>query len=157
MKIRHSAKAIIIKNGKLLVTENKDNFGTFYLLPGGGQKHGEDLHQALKRECYEEIGIRVEPKELIYLREYIGKNHEFHAFDGDVHKIEYIFLCKPASEDEPQAGRRPDQYQTGVTWLPLADLMDYRFYPKAACPLITERFYIKEHIDEQPVYLGDVN
>ncbi len=91
MHIRNSAKAIIIKEDKVLLTKNQDNEGYFYLFPGGGQEHGETLHQALRRECLEEVGYEVEVNELLHIREYIGKNHEYASFDFNVHQIEYYF------------------------------------------------------------------
>jgi len=45
-QIRNSAKAIIIKDGKLLCTKNKNKFGIFYLLPGGGQEPFETIIEA---------------------------------------------------------------------------------------------------------------
>lgn len=64
MGIRNSAKAVIVKDGKLLTIKLHENGGTYYILPGGGQKHGENLHQALTRECREELGAEVEIGEL---------------------------------------------------------------------------------------------
>ncbi|MDF2682566.1 MAG: hydrolase [Brevibacillus sp.] len=40
--IRNSAKAVITQNEKILLTKNRDEFGFFYLFPGGGQDHGEE-------------------------------------------------------------------------------------------------------------------
>ncbi|YCI79744.1 hypothetical protein M1D47_21395 [Bacillus sp. R1-10] len=38
------------------------------------------MHNALLRECMEEVGEEVEIGELLHIREYIGKNHEhFHS------------------------------------------------------------------------------
>ncbi|WP_460011961.1 NUDIX domain-containing protein [Lysinibacillus sp. CTST325] len=54
-----------------------------------GQEHGETFHTTLKRECIEEIGLNIDIKELLHIREYIGKNHEYAEFDFDVHQIEY--------------------------------------------------------------------
>lgn len=51
MHIRNSAKAVILKDSKILLTRNIDNEGVFYLFPGGGQDHGETLTEAVKREC----------------------------------------------------------------------------------------------------------
>lgn len=58
--IRNSVKAIIIMNGEILLTKNQDPEGFFYLFPGGGQEHGETFHEALQRECLEEIGSSVQ-------------------------------------------------------------------------------------------------
>lgn len=57
--IRNSAKALIIVDGKLLCTKNEDQWGFFYLLPGGGQNPGENLWDALRRECREEIAAEI--------------------------------------------------------------------------------------------------
>lgn len=66
MGIRNSAKAIVVKEGKLLTIKMHENGGTYYILPGGGQEHGENLHQALERECKEELGAEVEIRELLF-------------------------------------------------------------------------------------------
>ena len=44
------------------------------VLPGGGQKHSETLHQALKREVFEEISAKVKIGKLLHIREYFQKN-----------------------------------------------------------------------------------
>lgn len=44
MGIRNSAKAVIIQEGKLLAIKKQDKEGYYYILPGGGQEHGENLH-----------------------------------------------------------------------------------------------------------------
>jgi|GEM_PF-931201 len=52
---RVSIKAIIRNNkGEILVVKEK---GSSWSFPGGGLDHGETLHQALKRELYEEARI----------------------------------------------------------------------------------------------------
>lgn|GEM_PF-2761513 len=56
--LRNSAKAIIIDDGHIFLVKNMDYLGSFYLLPGGGQKAGENFHEALKRECKEFPSIR---------------------------------------------------------------------------------------------------
>ncbi|MFC8564102.1 NUDIX domain-containing protein [Peribacillus frigoritolerans] len=68
MSIRNSAKAIIICGDKVLITKNQDNEGYFYLFPCGGQEHGETIHNALIRECIEEVGKEVEIGELLHIR-----------------------------------------------------------------------------------------
>ena len=68
-KIRNSAKALIIKDGKMLVNKINDNGDIFYTMPGGGQETEELLPEAVKREVAEEMGIEVEPKSLVFVVE----------------------------------------------------------------------------------------
>ena len=75
--IRNSAKAIIIEGNKLLAIKLVDEEGYWYCLPGGGQEPGEALHDALRRECREEIDAEIEIGDLRFVRDYIGKNHEY--------------------------------------------------------------------------------
>ena len=65
--IRTAARALIILNGKLLAIKMRDRSGIFYILPGGGQRHGETLREGLMRECLEEIGTDVKVGELLYV------------------------------------------------------------------------------------------
>jgi len=62
--IRNSAKAIIIRDNNLLVIKNRSEGSDWYILPGGGQNHGESLVAALKRECLEEASINVAPGDI---------------------------------------------------------------------------------------------
>lgn len=84
--VRNSAKAVIVQDDKLLAIKKQDKDGYSYILPGGGQEHGENLHLTLKRECIEEINDNVEIGDLIFIREYIGENHEHFEFDSEVHQ-----------------------------------------------------------------------
>ncbi|WEG19239.1 NUDIX domain-containing protein (plasmid) [Alkalihalophilus pseudofirmus] len=156
MNIRNSAKAIIVNSDrdKVLLTKNKDEEGFFYLCPGGGQEHGETLLEALKRECIEEVGFHIQIGELLHIREYIGKNHEYSTFDYDVHQVENYFVCElkenKINQIEPI---NPDSHQVGIEWVLVNDLLEYRLYPKEI------RKYIVKHFNKEkaPVYLGDVN
>ena len=151
-KIRNSIKAIIVRDGALLVTKNRDDDGVFYLLPGGGQRHGETMEEALARECREEIGVKVKMFDIVYIREYRGRNHEFAEHDSWVHQIEFMFRCEIADDAEPSNGTEPDSFQEGVLWVPLEELAEYRLYPA----VLKEVLNGKEGQEGQR-YLGDVN
>ena len=90
----------------------------------------------------------------MFIREYIGKNHEYSASDFQVHAIEFMFLCSLKERNENvKNGISPDVGQIGVEWLPLAELLQYRLYP------IKMRKYLIGYIngEKPPTYLGDIN
>lgn len=155
--IRNSAKALIIRDGHLLVNrmENRPPDSHWFIVPGGGQEPGETLDETLRRECREEIGVNVQVQGLRLVRDYIGSNHEFAEFDSG-HGVEFMFVCSLGDGVEPGLGPVPDSgprsRQVGVEWLPIDRLEQFPLYPKALRPLLRD-------IDNpaQPVYLGDVN
>ena len=151
---RVSAKAIIIRNGALLAIEKRDDLGPYFILPGGGQEQGESLHDAVKRECLEELNADVYVGELLFARDYIGKNHEFAAFDGDVHCLEVMFRCSVPSDYVAGEGSVPDEGQVGVRWLPLDGVDIQRLYPKLLRPILADS--AGDAAPRDP-YLGDVN
>jgi len=150
---RNSCKAVVFDGDNVLLTRNRDRMGEFHLLPGGGQRMGETLHEAVRRETAEETGWLVDPGRLLLVRDYIGAHHEFAGEDGDVHQVELMFAAGLLERVEGWEPVR-DAWQTGVEWLPLARLEEVRIYPSVLCellPLLASGDY------EGPVYLGDVN
>lgn len=148
--IRVCAKAVIVHGDRLLVLACRDSVGDYYLLPGGGQDKFEPLAEALRRECREEIGTDVEVGELLFVRDYIGRNHEFAAEHGEAHAVELMFACRVPEDYVPHSGAVPDPGQLTVTWLPLDQLSQARLYPAALRPLLAARAVGAR-------YLGDVN
>lgn len=150
--IRNSVKAIILKDHRLLTIKKHDDEGFYYLLPGGGQEPGEDFLMTLTRECREEIGAEIVVGDIRYIREYIGKHHEFSHVDADVHQVEFMFLCELKAGTDVQEGSVPDQDQIGIEWLPLETLESYRLYPRALRPILAAGKNA-----EVPIYWGDIN
>ncbi len=148
--IRPAAKALIVRDGRLLTTVNRGGNAVYYLLPGGGQEPGESLADCVRRECREEVG------DLRFVRDYIGRNHEFAAQDEHAHVLELMFECRLLTEpaDGVAGGSLPDVNQTGVAWLPLARIEEYPLYRRA----------LRRHLRAwgttrapAPVYVGDIN
>ena len=150
--IRTAARALIILQGKLLAIKMRDHSGIFYILPGGGQHHGETLVQGLQRECLEEIGTDVEVGELLYVREYIGKNHQFSKDHRSFHQLESVFRCSLPNPNGIGPGTEHDKKQIGVEWVPLDELHEHRLLPEVIKP-----FFTKEGFEPSSNYLGDVN
>lgn len=148
--IRNSAKAVIIQNGRILLTKNADREGFFYLFPGGGQEKYEELKDTLVRECVEEIGCDVQVKDIMFIREYIGKNHQFAEWDADVHQMEFYFECEMEPKECVSNGNNPDEAQVGVEWIELKRLSEIRVYPDSLVKPLMEGI-------RTPRYLGDTD
>ncbi len=141
-RIRNSAKALIIKDGKMLATKIKDNGDIFYIMPGGGQETDELLPEAVKREVAEEIGIEIQPKSLEFVVEGL-KGESFH-------RIDLVFLCEYIGKIE-KAELHGDHNQIGFEWLPIENLMNTPLYPSKLRSQII-RLY---HNEKTQVYLGN--
>ena len=149
--MRPAIKALIVRDGALLVTVNSHWTPLFYLLPGGGQQFGESMREAVVRECREEIGAEVEVGEVAFVRDYIGSRHEFAEQDSHYHQIEVVFWATLAPGVEPAHGAGGDTFQTGIRWVPLDELDDAPLWPQAL------KGWLRTDPVERPTYLGDVN
>ncbi|MCM2266384.1 MAG: NUDIX domain-containing protein [Elusimicrobiales bacterium] len=149
-KVRISAKAIVIRKGRLLLMRAADRQGTYYLLPGGGQKNGETLHEAVVRECAEETGLLVQPGQPRYIRDYVARHHEFARWDASFHQVEIMFPCEFIKRIG--APHEPDARQTGISWVATSRLGKIRLYPSLLKILIAPDGRLRG-----PLYLGDSN
>jgi 8-oxo-dGTP diphosphatase len=152
-KARNSCKAVIIEDNQILTIKKIDGDEVYHVLPGGGQEFGEQFIETVSRECFEEIGVR--PKkvgDILFIREYIGKNHDFPKNHKDVHQVEYMFLCEINKQDIKK-GIGEDMGQIGIEWIPITQLLELNFYPKK---LVNELIkYV--HNENTRIYLGDIN
>lgn len=143
-------KAVIVRDDRLLTVVKRYEEDIVHILPGGSQEQGETLDAALRRECEEEIGATVSVERLLFVREYIGANHEHATSDRDLHIVDIVFACQLPDDYQPHVGPLPDPDQVGVAWLPLDALAQHQLYPAA----------LKEWLLKPVsagVYVGDIN
>ncbi len=86
--VRTSPRAIIRRGNKYLVVHYQDASGNWSAFSGGGQLNGEDLHQALRREIYEEIGVVPKVGVLRFVRECIAARDNNGSLPADFHQLE---------------------------------------------------------------------
>ena len=149
---KHSVKAMIIKDGKLLVVSVDYGQGRFSKLPGGGHEWGETMEETVIRECKEELNLDVKPLRLVFARDYIAKNHN-QPYDLDCfHLAELMFECEVDDFTPLGNGSVPDSENQEIKWIELDHLQGSDFYPKAIIPYLKNLKDIKETI-----VLGDVD
>lgn len=141
--IRNAARALIVRDQSLLALRKT---GGRYALPGGGQDPGESLHQALQRECSEEIGCRVSIDKLLTVADYLKPRNSKPGYHR--HVVEFLFLCQVDTDYQPRNGPKPDKRQVDVEWLPLDNLEQVDFTPgflKTVLPQLQQ---------QREIYLG---
>ena len=111
---RRAARALVFDTENKIALLHATKKG-YHKLPGGGIEQGEDIIEALKRECIEEIGCDIQDaKELGIVEEY---RNEF-----KMHQISYCYLARlkgekgqnHLEEDEAADGFEPE-------WMSLED------------------------------------
>ncbi|HCL01504.1 MAG TPA: DNA mismatch repair protein MutT [Lachnoclostridium phytofermentans] len=140
--IRNSAKALIIKDGKMLAIKIKDENEEWYIMPGGGQETEELLSKAVCREVAEELGINVVAKELVFVIE--GVHGE------KFHRVDLVFLCEYLGEIKNTV-LHSDTNQVGYDWLEIESLNQVPLYPSKLRRQIMNLYEGKEY----KVYLGN--
>lgn len=141
-RIRNAAKVLIIKEDKMLAIKIRDGKEEWYIMPGGGQDAEELLPEAACREVAEELGLRVEVKDLAFVIEGLhGENF---------HRVDLVFLCEYKGEIE-QAVLQSDTNQVGYDWLDIRTLNTCPLYPSKLRRPIMNLYEGKPY----PVYLGN--
>lgn len=145
--MRHAVRAIVVKDGQLLVM-HRNKFGhQYYALVGGGIDHGESQEQALYREVQEEAGITIANPRMV-----------IHEDAGEIYGIQYIYLCDYVS-GEPQLDASSEEaqiHQLGQNlyqplWVPIADLPQLELLPQELKRVLIEM--LEKGFPEQPIQL----
>ncbi|MGZ3790464.1 MAG: NUDIX domain-containing protein [Bacteriovorax sp.] len=151
--IRNSAKAIILEKDKILLIKISNKENKYFILPGGGQEKFETLQQTVIRECMEETGYHVKVLDIMFIRDYIARNHEFALINPEFHQVEFMFNCRIDHEKEKRECTVLDHDQVGIEWVALNEILSVNLYPGIIREKIV-KFYKGEKI---PIYLGDIN
>lgn len=90
MKFYVVCRAIILDGEKMLLVENNKNKNNFFCPAGGKMELGEDPRQTLEREIFEELGVKPEIGELMYINTYNdGKDQAVEFLYGVLNNADY--------------------------------------------------------------------
>ena len=95
------AAALILREGKLLLVRQDRMGESYWLLPGGGVRFGESLHDAVVRELREELALDVVPGRPVALVEAISDDMTRYP----KHVVHVIVAAELATADQmPRLG-----------------------------------------------------
>lgn len=152
-RLRPSAKAVVVRDGRVLANHHQSvGDSEWFGFPGGGQRPGETLVDALRREVAEETGCLVEPIRLLWVRELIVALRPQLPFDPADHAIEFMFESRLI--DDRGSPTDTDADQVGTVWLAADDIARREFFPRALAPVVAG---FLRGVPPGPVYLGDVD
>lgn len=81
--MRQAARAIVIRDGNILLI-HRNKFGKeYFTLPGGGIEPGESAEQTLARELVEECSMRL-----------VSARHVFTESVSDMLGVQFMYLCE---------------------------------------------------------------
>ena len=125
---RVAAYALLTRDDEVLLTRmsSRTRIEGRWTLPGGGIDHGEDPRDALRREVYEETGLRVEPGRVldVHASHFTGARS-----DGLVEDYHGIHLIFEATLDEDSRDVEPhvvevDGSTEHAEWMPISRARD---------------------------------
>ncbi len=130
-ELEFAQKAFIVSNGKLLLvrkSESDPHHPGRWEVPGGRLRISEDLdlEHHIRREVWEEVGIKVEPGPPFHLWDwYLGSG------DGEsqVRVVAVARDCRPISTETTTDNQVPDDHLSDVAWVPFAELSRYELIP----------------------------
>ncbi|GGD55829.1 NUDIX domain-containing protein [Paenibacillus nasutitermitis] len=133
--IRVRPTALIIEHEAVLLVEYEDEEGVHYNLPGGGAEPGETVIEGVLRELREETGAEADIGPLAFVYECAPHKQSGEYPPDTPHALNLIFECTLKKDSHPMMPDRPDPSQSGVRWIPLAELGSVMLFPN-----------IREHI-----------
>ncbi len=148
--IRITVRAVIIQNDNiLLIKKDSPNDGIHYTLPGGALEAGETLHQAVIRECLEEINASVDAFDVLHIADLFIPKLEPAPYIR--HQLEVLIQCRVPVDYSPNSGPEPDKHQVGVEWITLSELNKHTL-----TPLFFSELLINLHSNQHKIYIGSV-
>ena len=112
-KTREGSRAIIVQDGKILLTHELNS--GWWLIPGGGLEQGETPEICVIREVEEETGYLVRPlRHFLVMHEY----YEEYRYTG------YFFVCEVTGKGQMNLTDAETRRGVQPEWIPLQEAID---------------------------------
>jgi 8-oxo-dGTP pyrophosphatase MutT (NUDIX family) len=124
---RVAAYALLTRGERVLLTQmsSRTRIEGRWTLPGGGIDHGEDPRDALRREVYEETGLRIDPGRVldVHATHFVGARADGRV--EDYHGIHLIFDATIRAESRDAEPRVVEEggSTARAAWLPVSDAL----------------------------------
>lgn len=117
---RLGAYAVAVTGGQMLLTRISVNGypAGMWTLPGGGVDHGESPHDAVRRELYEETGLRARSAVLRDVHDVHTVDLGRHDMYEDYHGVHLLFVVE-VDPDEPLEVKDTGGTTDRAEWVPV--------------------------------------
>jgi 8-oxo-dGTP pyrophosphatase MutT (NUDIX family) len=131
MTLEFAQKAFIFSGGRLLLVRKSDNDPYHpgrWEVPGGRLRVSEDLdlEHHIRREVWEEVGIKIEPGPPFHLWDWVLPSEED---DNQIRIVAVARDCEPISLDATTENQVPGDHLSEATWVSFKELLDYELIP----------------------------
>ena len=121
---RLAVRAVLMHEGKLLlVNAYPDGQSDLMCAPGGGVETGASLPDNLRREVFEETGLRIDVGAPCLV-------NEFHDPDSGFHQVDFYFRCvvEGSARIDPH-WQDPENIVSQRRWVTRSEMAGLRFKP----------------------------
>lgn len=132
---RYRTGALLVHDGKMPFVKSK--IGDYYYMMGGAVGLGESSADCIKREVYEELGVKVKIERLALVCENFFKGRGGKIEGLDCHTIEFYYILSPEQDDTGFCKTHTDIGES-IVWLTAEEVKENLIKPE----------FVRERIDE---------
>lgn len=121
-------KAFIIHDKKLLLIKKSasdPNQANKWEVPGGRMKFGEGIDEHIKREVFEEVGIKIEPHEPFFIWQWKIDRKDKLGEEIHMQIVAVARICKPITTQISFERHEEDDYIDDYVWAPFDQILKY--------------------------------
>lgn len=143
-RFRYRAAAIIVEDDCVLLAGNEKED---YLYSVGGAVHmGETAEDAVRREVFEETGVRYEIDRLAVIHESFFYENTSSLNSLQCHEICFYYIMKPRGSKTLNSNSYTQGVKESMHWVPVKELGKRKAFPCFLEDFLRREHYGLEHI-----------